>query len=97
MAREHAAALAAKDGEAERKVAQAAGEWRRQLDDAHTRFAEERAKLTAEQRRRMADVEADAARRIAVRLAADTMSPRHRHSFARVLQPCKHRALVQTR
>ena len=70
-AREHAAALKQKEEDAARQVAEAAGDWRRQLDDAHTRFAEERAKLTAEQRRRLADVEADAAKRLAVRPAAE--------------------------
>ena len=64
---EHRRALAAKDDERAAAVAEAAATWRRQLDEAHTRFAEERAKLTAEGRRGVQDAAAEAAAKQAVR------------------------------
>jgi hypothetical protein len=59
-------ALAQKDAEKERAVAEVNGSWRRQMDEAHTKFAGERARLTAEMRRKLQEADADAQQRLQV-------------------------------
>jgi hypothetical protein len=63
---EHQRALALKDEETQRAVAEASASWRRQMDEAHSKFAGERARLTAEMRRRLQEADAEAEQRLQV-------------------------------
>ena len=60
-------AMAARDRDSAKALNDMQNQWRRELDDAHTRFAQERASLTAEYRHKGEEADKAAQRQLLVR------------------------------
>jgi hypothetical protein len=70
QAQEHVRTLAEQEQETIQKVVEVNSSWRRQMDEAHNKFAEERARLTAEGQRKVQEVEAEGLRKFMVSLSS---------------------------
>lgn len=66
QAQEHVRELAKQVQEGTQRVTEVNSSWRRQMDEAHNKFAEERARLTAEGQRKVQEMEVEGVRKVTV-------------------------------